>query len=101
VRHRPVRYLVCNSLGDYTAVPGVLRSCCGCEAQIWVTMHMLGFVESGELRPRCWDCQDQAGTRVGLHVAERVELERLGRSAEGAQLLDEMNDYLGFPTDRS
>jgi hypothetical protein len=95
----PTHWYICQTLriGEGCAVPSNLRNCGGhtgrgCGCQVLVPVFMDELVESGELVPRCWDCQCDAGTSVMPHPRE---IAYLGPHAQlGWDLIAEMNEWL-------
>jgi hypothetical protein len=91
-----VNWLVCNRLTEGCTTESNLRDC-QCGTQLWVSVLMTPLVDSGELLPRCWSCQQKAGRTVAIHPREIEALTDLGRLEEGRQIIAAMNARLGRP----
>ena len=94
-------WLVCNTVGPGLSqgtggYPSVIRECRmdDCGAQVWVSTLHLEHTESGQLWPRCWDCQARLGTPVALHEADRAYLSKHGQLEPGWRAISEMNEWL-------
>src|SRR6185437_12870082 len=92
------RWLVCRAFGDGCQAPSNLRHCGGhtgrgCGRQVWVSLAMDALVQSGELVPRCWDCQVRAGGSVSIHVVEDDRLAASGDLIRGWDFIAQANAW--------
>lgn len=94
-------WLVCNTVGPGLvqgtgSYPCIIRNCRtdDCGVQVWVSTLHMGRVESGQLWPRCWECQVRSGRPVTMHPAEVSYLASTRELVTGWRRIDEMNDWL-------
>jgi hypothetical protein len=94
-------WLVCNTVGPGLVqgaggYPCAIRNCRtdDCGVQVWVSMLHLDRIESGELWPRCWECQVRSGRPVTMHPAEISYLTSTRELAAGWRTIAEMNEWL-------
>jgi hypothetical protein len=101
---QPTKWLVCPSMYQGCSAPSNIRHCGkprddgtihgGCGCQVLVSLVMCPLVDSGELVPRCWDCQADSGQPVTMHDVERAELMRRGQLDFGWQWIGKANDWI-------
>lgn len=76
------KYMICGRTGSQPHVPSIVRQCCKCNHDVWVSPASAVRADEGGYKPVCFECSNAAlnalpEVRVDLSLSEAQREEAL------------------------